>query len=222
MTSNIVFNILLTLHIVGGSIALLAGYGALVVKRGGPRHRLLGKIYVGGMVTVVLTGFPMSILHPNPFLFGIVLFSGYFVFSGWTAAAYRKGETLLLERAAAVGLTLLSLSVIIYLVLAQGDSSPFLTTGRTTGLVFALIGVVVAGRDSLVLRSGPLLGKDRIIKHLISMCAALISTTTAVAVTVLGAFPQIPELVLWIGPTLVLSPVISYWARQVKVGSFKY
>jgi len=217
-----VFTTLLVMHVLGGSLALLAGYGAMLVKRGGPRHRTLGKVYVAGMLAVVLTGFPMSIIHPSPFLFGIVIFSGYFVYSGWSAAVYRKGEALELERFAAIALGAASAIALAALIYSLAADVAIPSAYRITGFVFAGIGLATAIRDLARLRGGPLVGKERIIKHLISMCAALIATTTAVAVTVLGEFPVIPDVALWLGPTIVLTPVIFYWVAQVRAGTFKY
>lgn len=222
MSLETTFNLLLILHVVGGSVALVAGYGALMVTRGSSRHRTLGTVFAAGMTAVTLSGFPMSILHPNPFLFGIVVFSAYFVLAGWTSARYRKGEVLGIERLAAAVLLFSGAGALVYLLLVQSPGPDFSQTFWMTGLVFALIGLAIAVRDLAQLRGGPLAGKDRIIKHLVSMCAALIATTTAVAVTVLSAVPAVPSLALWLGPTLLLTPVIFYWAVQVRAGTFRY
>ncbi|MCB9673190.1 MAG: hypothetical protein H6734_27240, partial [Alphaproteobacteria bacterium] len=79
-------------HIGCGTVALLTGYAAMAVKAGSPRHRLLGKVYVGGMVGVTLTAVPIALYRPNPFLLGVALFSAYFVFRAWETATNRSSS----------------------------------------------------------------------------------------------------------------------------------
>ncbi len=209
-------------HISGGVVALLTAYAALLVKRGAQQHRMFGRWFVYAMVIVVVTGAPMSIIHPNPFLFGVTIFSGYFVYSGYSGVINRSGEIGILDRAAATILlvgSLVALAGIGYVTVA---GIPYRQTFLITGAVFAIIGAAVSSSDLYRFRTGWVTGKDRIIKHLVSMCAGLIATTTAAAVTVLGSVPSLPALVSWLGPTVLISPIIFYWVRQVRIGTFRY
>ncbi len=221
MTAEDVFYGLRVVHIIGGSIALLAGYAALFVKRGGDWHRRFGRYFVNGMATVAVTGLPMSIIRPNPFLFGIVIFSSYLIFSGRAAAMNRTGEAGKLDFGAAA--LLFATSVIALLAVAYISLSgiEYPMTFLITGTVFAIIGLITSHTDWKMLRAGPIRGKDRIIKHLGGMCAGLIAATTAVAATIISRLPDIPNLIAWLGPTLIISPLIAYWTRQVREGSAK-
>ena len=74
-------------------------------------------------------------------------------------------------------------------------------------LLFGGIGMTLGGTDLLSLKRGGLRGKNRIAFHLTSMMAATIATLTAVIVT---NWEFQPEFVLWIAPTLVITPVITF------------
>ena len=59
--------------------------------------------------------------------------------------------------------------------------------------------------------------KFRIANHLQRMLGGTIATITAVLVQQLVPriqITQIPELIIWIGPTLVLTPLITYWSKK--------
>ena len=66
---------------------------------------------------------------------------------------------------------------------------PYPRTFLVTGAVFAGIGLVLSIADLRAFRRGAIKGKDRLVDHLIKMCAGLIATTTAVAVTLIGYVP---------------------------------
>jgi hypothetical protein len=45
---------MLVVHIAGGSVALVAGYGALAARKGSALHRQAGRAFVGGMLVMAL------------------------------------------------------------------------------------------------------------------------------------------------------------------------
>ena len=78
--------LLLAVHIIGGSIALLSAVIALATKKGGSQHKFFGKLYVGGMLGVFLSALLMGTsqrmvvpLLPYQHLFVLVSFGCYFV-----------------------------------------------------------------------------------------------------------------------------------------------
>ncbi|MGY8891820.1 MAG: hypothetical protein ACKVKL_15295, partial [Pseudomonadales bacterium] len=83
--------ILLTIHIFAGTIALLCAVLAVVSKKGKKLHVLSGRTYFGCMSAIFLTAIPMSIITSNIFLFLIAFFSFYLAFSGIRFARNRKG-----------------------------------------------------------------------------------------------------------------------------------
>ena len=49
------------LHIAAGTVALLTFWTAALLRKGSPRHRLAGRIYLLAMVLVVATGVPLTL-----------------------------------------------------------------------------------------------------------------------------------------------------------------
>jgi hypothetical protein len=45
---------MLAIHILGGTVAVIAGYGALLACKGSPVHRYSGRAFVGGMIVMAL------------------------------------------------------------------------------------------------------------------------------------------------------------------------
>ena len=72
--------ILLTIHILAGTIALLCAALAVTSEKGKKLHVLSGRTYFWGMATIFLTAIPMSIITSNIFLFLIAIFSFYLAF----------------------------------------------------------------------------------------------------------------------------------------------
>ncbi len=210
---------LLLIHIICGAISLLSGYGAIFVKRGSPRHKKLGKIYVLAMGVVAITAYIMAITKPNPFLFGIAVFTTYFIYTGWTMVGGRWEKFAMLDRIIAyvfLGLAIICLSLLAYI---KFKSVEFNGTLFTTALIFSSIAVFIALQDIIAfnkLRETP---TERVINHLSKMCAGLIATTTAMMVTVIVYIPILPPIIAWIGPTIIITPMIFYWANQRRVGS---
>ena len=67
--------ILLSIHILAGSVALVSAASALLTEKGKKFHVLIGKAYFWSMVIIFLTAIPMSIITGNVFLFLIAIFS---------------------------------------------------------------------------------------------------------------------------------------------------
>jgi len=89
--------ILLTIHILAGTIALLCAALAVLSKKGKRLHILSGRTYFWGMATIFLTAIPMSIISSNIFLFLIAIFSFYLAFAGMRFARNRKGVATILD-----------------------------------------------------------------------------------------------------------------------------
>ncbi len=89
--SAVLPQVLLVVHIIGGSVALLCAGGALVTKKGGPGHRFFGKGYVAGMTAVFLSALALAAFQANLFLLLIAFFSFYLVFSGFRFTRNKTG-----------------------------------------------------------------------------------------------------------------------------------
>ncbi|MGG7469466.1 DUF2306 domain-containing protein [Chryseobacterium arthrosphaerae] len=72
------------IHVITGSIALIAGFVILFKTKGTPLHRKLGYLFMGCMVIVVTTGaFGVIVFKRNLFLLLITILAGYNTYSGF-------------------------------------------------------------------------------------------------------------------------------------------
>lgn len=207
MTSLIMF-----LHIAAGFIALAMAGTALATRKGGAWHRRAGSAYVVAMFAVSLTTLWLVLVRPNNFLLAVGLFSFYLVFTGWRAARVRDGRPQWLDHfvgglMAGTGVVMLVRAVMGFM--QDGGAQPWILA------VFGSIGLSMALSDWRDWRKGPITGKDRIVRHLSRMLACTIATLTA-ALVVNATY--LPDLVTWLGPTALITPVIFWWNARVLNG----
>ena len=208
------YNTLLIIHIIAGMAALTAAFVATAAKTINVGHRwhvYAGTVYLWGMVVIFLTAIPMTILKPNPFLFLIAIFSFYLALSGWRFAKNRRGTPRPLDWATASVMAVTSVAMILFgvFLLIRGDSNGI------TIIVFGGIGAALSFSDLRTLRVGGVKGKTRVANHLTMMLAGTIATTTAFVVT---NFTFEPAFLLWLAPTVVISPIIAWWSRRIATG----
>jgi uncharacterized membrane protein len=202
-------DLLLLLHVLAGVTALGAAGVALGAAKGGAWHRRAGLTYVLAMLAVTLTTFALVLLRPNLFLFVIGVFSFYLVFTGWRAGTGRDGRPGLHDHLAGAAMALCGGAMLAMGALrlgSPGGAEPVIL------LVFGSIGLTLALSDWRDWRRGPITGKRRIARHLTRMLAGSITTITAAAVVNL-AF--LPPLVVWLGPTVLITPLIFRWNTRV-------
>ncbi len=209
-----VFDSLLMVHICAGFLALSSAIGAVATKTfDAPHswHKVFGTTYFYAMLIIFLTAIPMAIMHSGEFLFLVAIFGFYLAFSGWRAARNRQGIPQKSDWAALWIMGLGAIAMFGYGVLLLMADSGF-------GIVIIVFGgiaslLVVSGWKRL--RAGGFKGRERIARHVGMMLGGTIATTTAFVVT---NFEVEPAWLLWLGPTIVITPVITWWTRKIKRG----
>ena len=78
-----VYQAVLILHILSGTISLFCGTCIISLQKGGKAHRTLGKIFFTGMAGVFATSLYMSLAKANWFLLCVGFFSFYLSASGY-------------------------------------------------------------------------------------------------------------------------------------------
>ena len=79
---DLLFSILLILHIAGGAIGLITGTINLIRRKGDRIHKLIGRIFTYGMLITGFSALGLSILKDNYFLFIVGVFTIYLVSTG--------------------------------------------------------------------------------------------------------------------------------------------
>ena len=119
---------LLFIHILAGSISLMAVALAVVSSKGKKLHILSGRTYFWGMAVIFLTAIPMSIASNNIFSFLIAIFSFYLAYAGMKFAKNRTGTANLFDWVA-VGLMVFSGLAMWFLALVyfMNNNSQYIT-----------------------------------------------------------------------------------------------
>jgi hypothetical protein len=209
-----VIQFLLTSHVLAGATALGSAFLAISTKKGSKNHIFVGRIYSLAMFYVVVGAFILSVVRPNPFLFTIALFSGYLVWTGFRRARYRNAVLNKVDKVTAA----IGVSIILILF---GYGLNLILSQNSIGIVLIFFGlgmVTFVFEDVRALKSDLYKSKLRIANHLQRMLGGTIATITAVLVQQLVPRiqnTQIPEFVIWIGPTIVLTPLIFYWSKRI-------
>jgi len=200
--------ILLPIHILGGTIALLSAIMAILSEKGKKIHVLSGRTFFWSMLTIFLTAIPMSIITSNIFLFLIAFFSFYFAFAGIRFARNRKGIATTSDWIA-VGLMILSGVGMwtLVAVLFMNNNSMYIPL-----LVFGFGAIVLGYGDFKSHKNKTAIGKERIVRHLVSMIAGTIAVITAVLVVNVKIEPV---WIWWVLPTVLIFPVIIWWRIKV-------
>ena len=200
--------ILLPIHILAGTIALLCAALAVSSEKGKKLHVLSGRTYFWCMVAIFLTAIPMSIITSNIFLFLIAIFSFYLAFAGMRFARNRKGVATTLDW---IIVSLMILSGVGMWILAAiyftNNNSQYIPL-----LVFGFIAIALGYADFKSHKNKTAIGKERLSRHLTNMLGGTIAVITAVlAVNV----DLEPAWVWWVLPTLLITPVIFWWNVKV-------
>jgi uncharacterized membrane protein len=205
----------LFLHILAGVAALASAGIAVGSAKGGWLHRRAGNIYTLAMLVTGLSALFLSVMEPNPFLFAVGIFSLYLVFTGWRAAMVRDGRPRLSDHAGGAVMALAGVGM-----LGWGGQGMLSGSGAQPVilLVFGSIGLTMALADWRDWARGPVVGKPRIARHLGRMLGGTIATVTAAGVVNLGF---LPDLVVWLGPTVIITPVIFWWTARVTRGAVR-
>lgn len=199
----------LFLHVLAGVTSLGAAGAALGTVKGSAWHRRAGLFYVLAMLGVTLTTIALVLMRPNQFLFVIGIFSFYLVFTGWRAGVQRDGRPRLPDHLAGAAMALTGVAMLAMgalKLLATGGTQPVIL------LVFGSIGLTLAVTDWRDWLRGPITGKARVARHLTRMLAGTIATITAAVVVNLSF---LPPLIVWLGPTVLITPLIFWWNARV-------
>ena len=206
--------ILLVVHIIAGFTALIAALVATLTKTFDVEHRwhvYSGIAFVWSMVGVFLTAIPLSIIRPNTFLFLIAILSFYFALAGWRYATHRRGSPRRLDwvSAGVMGLAAGIMVVFGIFLLSRGN------TNGITMIVLGSVGAALSIADLRTLQQGGAKGTERIARHLTMMLSGTIATITAFFVTTLTVQPA---FIVWLAPTVVITPMIIAWNRKIRGG----
>ncbi|MDX1651645.1 MAG: hypothetical protein R3277_04080 [Brumimicrobium sp.] len=214
------FNIFLIIHVAAGAIGLISGVLNMLGKKGDARHKKVGMVFYISMMSAGLSSFVLSIIHPSLFLFMVGIFTAYLVGTGRRYLKLEISETGSLPNIKPIDwiyTTSMLLAAVLLIVLGVRS----LLTNNLFGivfLVFGTIGLLLVKDDWKNYRGKSTVLNFGLSEHLQRMSGGFIAALTAFLVVNGRYFPDfIPVIVYWLLPTVVITPVISRWARKYSV-----
>lgn len=208
---ELLFKIILIIHIIAGSVGLFTGTINIIRKKGDKPHRLVGKYFFYGMIINAVAGFVMSAMHNNLFLLIIAVFSFYLTATGQRFLSLKqlaKGQKpKLIDWIITFTMFAFSLFFILfggYLIYNNNIFGVVL-------IVFGLISLLMVKSDIAIYRGNIKFKNYWILIHIQRMIGAYIASLTAFLVV---NNTYLPTVVAWLLPTVILTPLIFYWSKK--------
>ena len=200
MQTQGVMSLILPVHILAGTLALLFGYVALAATKGATLHRKSGLLFVAAMVTMALTGALVAALSVTTVSIVAGLLTFYFVTTGLLTVRRRTPETERIDTAAMVFAAVIA-------VLGFASGAAIMRSGRPEAIpmfIFGALGLLAAKGDRRMIREHGIQGKRRIARHVWRMCFAM---WVAAASFFWGPPGRVPEIIN--SPALLPIPVLT-------------
>lgn len=209
---------LLLLHIAAATLGLVAGVGAMSLRKGSRWHRLIGQVFTFSMLSMAASAVYLGFMKAQTLnaLVGCLTF--YLVTTAWWTVRTRSRQNTLLEFGAflfalALGAALLS----------NGWDAAHAPSGLKDGeaapgyFVFGAIALIAAALDGGMLVHGPWVGTHRLVRHLWRMCVPMLIGVISVMPRLYRLYPSIfgNDLVLY-APLGLMVLAIIYWLARVR------
>ncbi len=214
-------NLLLSVHVAAGGLAMVLGYIALFTRKGGMTHRRSGLLFVYAMLIMGFSASILGSLKSPPENVRVGLLTAYFVVTALTTVRTVTPLTRRINIAALmVVLTLAAFSTV-------GAVKIFNLPGRSYNgipffvpLIIATALALAGAGDIRVLRSGVPRGGARLARHLWRMCFALFIAAASffsIRERVARVLPE-PFTNGWMRalPILLLFGAMVYWLVKVR------
>jgi len=207
----------LIIHITAGCAALLTGLGAILLRNNVKRHRPFGKIYFWCMTVVFITAVYISAYHKGLFLFCVAFFTYYSCITAFRSLKLKKlhaGQKphwvdWFIE--GLFGFTHIGFVVLgIYLIASHRTEFGIIS------LVFGTLGLRGNQLNIRRLRGNVEHSNYWLLAHIGGMLGSYIGAVTAFMVNNNNRFIHLPQIVAWLGPAVLLVPLIIYEVNRFK------
>lgn len=212
---------MIVLHIVAGSVALLAAVVALAVTKGGSLHRRSGTAYVVAMLVMGLSGAGIAATRGVTISVIAGLLAAYLVTTGWLTVRLpveRMRAVLLVGLLVALGIGIAGLHFGVRALAAPAAG----LTPETSGvphLVFGSLALLGAALDARLLKVGHIAGRQRLARHLWRLLVALVMANAAFFLGQADEFPAVLRQPFLLAlPVLASLLLIPYWLLRVLRG----
>ena len=209
---------LLPVHIIAGSIAIIAGFISVFSVKGLKLHRKSGVVFVYSMVVLALSGAVIATLKDQPpnIIGGVLAF--YMVTTAFLTVRPRDERSRWIDLGAlVVGATVGAAAIRIGLDALKSPTGTMNGVPSAMLFLFGTVALVAALGDVRMMRAGGLQGAQRIARHLWRMCFSLFIASGSFF---LGQAKVIPKpiriLPLLAIPALLPLVLMFYWLARVR------
>lgn len=208
--------IIKVIHIICGVVALLAGLGAILFRKKVSYHKVFGKIYFYSMSVIFVSSIYLSLIKSNVFLLCVAFFSYYQCLVAFRALRLKKihlgqGPTKQ-DWFIEIVFCCAHISFVTFAIYQ------FILGNTSIGIVSFIFGAtgLSANRSTIKRLKGKISEKNYwLIAHVSGMLGSYIGAITAFTVNNNQRLGM-PDLLAWLGPTLVLVPIIVYEVRKLR------
>lgn len=207
------FPVLVLVHILTGSLALLAGATAMLAPKGRPVHRAAGKVFMGAMLAMAGSAVIRAAqnLETEVLNFWMGLLTVYLVVSGWRAARQRRHATATVDRV----LPLMALVVACGLLVLGFRGGAFAGAAIAFGAVAALAAIA----DVRWLRRSTPVNAARLVRHLWRVGLAMFIAVGSLFLGQSQVFPyEIRSTGLLAVPSALVGASVAYWFVRYRFG----
>lgn len=203
-------------HGVLGLVAIGLGLAALLVPKRPPVHPWAGRSFMLSMAVTIAISAPLIAIRGNIFLLGVGLLVLYHMAVAWRLARLKPPARLPGRFEQAIH-PVFGVAFVIY----AGYGIRLLAAGSSMGLipvVLSAISLIAVAHFWRFMRSEEFEEGQWIGAHIRGVAAAFIASITAFTAAIGPRFvPNAPLLLLWLGPTIVLTPVFVWIGFKVQL-----
>ncbi|RYD51021.1 MAG: hypothetical protein EOP52_11490 [Sphingobacteriales bacterium] len=208
---ELLFKILLGIHITGGAVSLIAGLVVVLLPKGTRLHRRWGRTFFWSLLVASVVALPICYLHPSVFLALISIFTLYMLLTGVRALQLgRQQKPLVMDWTLTIAIALFGIGFI-------GLGGRSVSNGDSFGtvlMVFGGIGLLFARQDWTRFKGRATIKNSFLTTHLQRLTGSYIASVTAFLVV---NNKVLPGFVAWLLPTVLLTPLIFKWSRKYVV-----
>ncbi len=195
------------LHVTAGTFVLVVAPIAMLVGKGGRRHRRAGLAFCAGMIAVLVTAAGMWQSHGHLFLLFLDAVSAYLVFVGYRTIVRRRRRlaSAKADVADALAAVVAVACALALATLAAAAHTPLMHELAVVLAALAILAATFAALDAKALAERRQSKLGSLLMHLSAMIGAYISAVTAfVVINAHG----VPMTLRWLVPSVVGTAVI--------------
>jgi uncharacterized membrane protein len=211
------FSPVLILHICGALGGLLAGWSALIFRKGSRLHRATGNVFVVGMLIMGGTGAYVAFFKQQPVNVIVGILTCYLVATARSTVTRKDGQPGRFEMGAMLAALAIGAAAFFLGFQVMNSGAPF-KDGAPAALyfIFGSIALLCGIWDVRMLVRGGVSGAQRIARHLWRMGLALLIGTLSLFLGKQQHFPEaLVKTHLLNVPILIVAVTVVYWLCRV-------